>query len=834
MTKLALRSFRANTIRMVLTVLSVVLAVAFTTGTIIITDAMNRSIDDLFEGSDTDISVVADPAIGSDEKTVSMSTAENVRRVDGVTEVYPMVSASVEVLSPGRNDLVDRAEPQSASAWHDRPDGDIGFHEGQEPQAGDETALREDFAEEAGVNVGDAVSLRVGEDHHRLTVSGTFEASGITGANSGTVALLEAATARELLLGDDSAADRLYVAAEEETGQEELADTIIAEVPGDLTTTPMDQVREDSVGSLRDSVQFLSVILITFAAIALFVGGFLIVNTFSMLVAQRGKEFALLRAVGASRGQVSRVVLGEALLVGIVGAVLGIGVGVVLAGVVMNALGMAGMEIPEVDLVLTPTSIVAGAVLGVLVTTLAAYGPQRRAAKVPPVAALRDSANMAQSPLRKRSVTGTVILVAGGTGIAYGLLFSGPNSMVSVSLGALFFFVGLILIAPFLARPIVGLLSLPFPKITRASGRLARNNAIREPRRTASTALALMIGLGLVAAIGTISESASASVEDQVNRQMGADYIISSQDGTESIEEDFLTDVERVPEVDLLTSVRSSPAQLDGDDTAVISLAAGFSDTIGWEMASGDESPGRDELLISTTLADQNGWGAGEAVDAVFPDGTEETLTVVGVFEQNNLVGADSVLSERGFDHYIEDPLTNIAYATTAQPDEELTDELVELAEDSNATVMDRSTLKESNQELFSERAGLIYGLLGLSILIAALGIANTLTLSTWERTREIGLLRAVGMFRAQVQRMIWLESLVISVFGALLGIGIGVGLAVALQSVLHPLGVTVLAIPYTLLGVLMAMSMIIGIVAAVWPAWRASRVDTLKAISSQ
>lgn len=834
MLKLALRAFGANTMRMVLTVLSVVLAVAFTTGTIIITDAMNRSIDDLFEGGDSDISVVVGPAIGSDQSTVSLDTADDVRALSDVTEVYPMVSASVEVLDSGRRDLDESDAPRAASVWHERSESSVEFVEGGPPTSGEETALQDGFAQEAEVAVGDTVVLRVDDEHHRFTVSGTFEDSGIGGAGSGVIALLEAATAREVLLGDPSAADALYVEAREGVDQEELADTIPTRVSADVTATPMDQVREESVGALRDSVRFLSVILLAFAAIALFVGGFLIVNTFSMLVAQRSKEFALLRAIGAGRGQVSRLVLGEAILVGIVGAVAGIGIGILIASLVMDALDMAGMDIPPVDLVVTPTSVIAGALLGVVVTTLAAYGPQRRAAKIPPVAALRDSVNMAQRPLRTRSIVGTVILVLGGAGIAYGLVMGGADATASVSVGALLCFTGLIVIAPFLTRPIVGVLSLPFPRLSRASGRLARNNAMREPRRTAATSLALMIGLGLVAAIGTISESAMASVEDQVDRQMGADYIIRSEDGAESIDEDFLESVEAISEIDRVVPIGVSPVVIDGDATAAAALDEGFSETIGWTLAQGGDAPSRDELLISSTLADQKDWALGEEVDADFPDGTETTLTVVGVYEQNNLLGVDHVLSREGFDHYTDEPLTSIAYATAPSPDEDLTEELVDLADDSNATVMDRAALKESNQELFTQRAGLIYGLLGLSILIAGLGIANTLTLSTWERTKEIGLLRAVGMSRGQVQRMIWLESLVISVFGALLGVVIGVGLAMALQNVLHPLGVTVLAIPYGLLGVLLVMAMVIGVAAAVWPAWRASRVDVLKAVSAQ
>jgi len=554
-----------------------------------------------------------------------------------------------------------------------------------------------------------------------------------------------------------------------------------------------------------------------------------------MLVAQRSREFALLRAVGAGRGQVGAVVLAEAFGTGLVGSVVGIGGGIGLAHLIVDSLSLSGMEVPPVEPTVTPLSVVAGCALGIVVTTLAAYGPQRRAAKVPPVAALRDSATPGRRSLRPRAIAGGAVLAVGAAAVGYGLLAGGSGAVAAVGGGAALAFTGVAMLSPFLSVPVVSVLSGAFPALFGAPGRLARNNSVRDPRRTASTAMALMVGLGLVAAIGTISQSAMASVEDQVDRLMGADYVLRSSDSAESVPDAVLDDVAAESGVSRVVPVSTARAEFNGTPAALVSAEAdGLAETVNLEVVEGTADPGRDELLVNSSVAEERGWGVGSRVTAVFADGSEQDLTVAGVYADNNLLGAGYLLGARTYEEYVDEPLTNLVYVTADAADQRLTEALTGIADDAGGvSVMDRAALKEDNRELFNSRAGLVYGLLALSILIAALGIANTLTLSTWERTREIGLLRAVGMFRSQVQRMVRLESVVISVFGALLGIVVGVSLAAALQTVLTDLGVTVLAVPFDLLAVLLGLSVVLGVAAALWPAWRASRVDILRAIAT-
>ncbi|HEX7277142.1 MAG TPA: FtsX-like permease family protein, partial [Acidimicrobiales bacterium] len=584
---------------------------------------------------------------------------------------------------------------------------------------------------------------------------------------------------------------------------------------------------------------FINTFLLVFAGISLFVGAFIILNTFSILVAQRTRELALLRALGASRGQVLASVVGEAAIVGVVASAAGLGLGILVALGLKALMGGFGIDLPGGDLILKPRTVVVSMVVGELVTVLAAIGPARRAAKLPPMAALSGAGTDGGGSLRRRTVAGAIVAVAGIASLAAGLF--GDGGIELVGLGAALTFVGVALLMPLLAQPMAAGLGRPLPWmfwVRGISAKLARQNALRNPRRTASTASALTIGLGLVGCMAVLAASIVESGAAIIDKALAADYIVNTDQFSPTISTEVANRLGQQPELGAVTGLKTGEFKVDGSTT---SLYAGDPGTLprllNIDMVTGAVAAlGPGDVIVEEKTAEDKALQVGDFLPVTFARTGDQDLRVAGTYERNQLLGNYTVSTETYLENFTENldfvVLTRAA-SGFSQPQARAAVDRV--AEDfPNVQVRDQAQFKAEQKRQINQALGLVSALLGLAIIIAFLGIVNTLALSVFERTRELGLLRAVGMSRRQVRGMIRGESVIISVMGAIIGLAVGVLFGWALVADLSGEGLSELVIPVGQLAAYVVIAGVLGVLAAVFPARRAARLDVLQAISHE
>lgn len=841
-----LRNLMAHKLRLALTAISVVLGVAFVAGTLMLTDTMNSSFNNLFGDihAKTAVGVRAKAVVDSTDALgnssrgpIPESLLDEVRQVPGVAAAEGDVGGYAQLITPAGKVIKTQGAPMIGVTWSDSDLSPLRLVEGAAPAGAGEIAVDKVTAAGYGLKVGDTVQVLLKGPTQTERIVGIFS-FGSTGSLLGaTLTAFDLPTAQQLL-GAPGELDNIVVGAEPGVDHAELAQRIQAQLPAGYEALTGKQLAQEESDSIKEALGFFNVFLLVFAGIALFVGCFIIVNTFSMLVAQRTRELALLRALGASRRQVTRGVLAEALAVGVVASGAGLGLGVLVAFGLIKVLGTIGLDLGSNPLVLAPRTVIAAFAVGIVVTLVAALGPARRAATVPPVAALRDDVALPERSLRRRALVGTVSAAAGAVLMAVGLGGHSGSAAAVVGLGALAVFLGVASLSPFISRPVIKVLAAPFPKLFGAAGSLSRENARRNPRRTASTAAALMIGLALVSTMTVIGGSAKASVSKIIDRSVGADYIVHTQSGlpfTPAVAEDL----DGAPGVGDMATVRIGGAKVDGSSTHI----AGWTpSTVGplvnLDVTSGSIASLKDgDMLVMAKTATSKGWHVGDTVDVTFPKTGNVTMRIGGLFADNQLSGT-YIVSTQVFEQNFNDGqqfdqvvLFNAASGASHETVQGTVDSVAKAFP--NIEVQNQTEFKDAQKKQIDQLLGLIYALLGLAVLIAVLGIVNTLALSVFERTREIGLLRAIGMSRRQLRRMVRLESVVIAVFGALLGVALGVVFGLALVRAAADSGLDELAVPVgQLIGYLVA-AVLVGVLAALWPARRAAKLNVLKAIAT-
>jgi putative ABC transport system permease protein len=587
-------------------------------------------------------------------------------------------------------------------------------------------------------------------------------------------------------------------------------------------------------------MSFFNTFLMAFAYIALFVGMFIIYNTFSIIIAQRMREMAMLRAVGASRRQVLRSVLLESATIGAVSSAIGLGAGVLMSFGLRGLLTAVGLEIPSGDVVITGGTIATAFTVGITVTMISSIGPALRASRIAPIAALRDTAIESTATSLRRTVVGLAILGAGVTGFAAGVTGSGAGAVKLLGLGVLAATFGVFVLGPVIARPAMHLLGYP-TKVSGATGHLARENAKRNPRRSAATASALMIGVALVGFITILASSTKASTAAAVDTSLRADYIVDSGSwgdggfGT-SIEEDLGA----LPEVELISPRRSVPATVEGGTSEITAFdTATMEGIVDVGITAGAiEDVHGNGLALSSDRAAELGVGLGDTLTVGFSATGDVELTVRALFDSDLLAsgGMAEIVDLDTFEANVTDVFDRQVYVTTPDGVDAATSKAAierVLEQWPNAELQDQARFKESITEEIDMMLNLIYGLLALAVIIALIGIANTLALSVHERTRELGLLRAVGMTRLQLRTAIRWESVLISLLGTALGFALGVGGAWGITKALAEDGVTTFVIPGTQLAVIVGLAIFAGVLAALGPARRASRLNILEAIAT-
>jgi putative ABC transport system permease protein len=642
------------------------------------------------------------------------------------------------------------------------------------------------------------------------------------------------------LVGEQDRFSSIAVAAEEGVSQRQVADEIGRTLDTDGVTgvevVTGEEITEETQSDIKESLSFLTIFFLVFAIIALFVGTFVIYNSFSIIVAQRTREMALLRAIGARRRQIRRSVIVEALLVGLTGSLLGFVIGLGLATLLGSFL-----QLPSGGLAILPMSVAVAIVTGVVVTVVSAVLPAWRASRVAPLAAMREVAVDRTGRSRVRFAVGLVVLAVGLAVVISGALGSEP---ATVGVGAALVFISLVVVSPGLARPVSRLLGTPVARLRGVAGRLAKDNAGRNPKRTSATAQALMIGVGLVAFIFVINASIRASIDQTLDESFAGDFVIDTGTfGLIGLPTSVAADIEQLPDVALVSPLRFSPAKVDGGDTSVVGTNAGAFELLDLGMVEGTDELDPGQLVISQSKADSEDLAVGDELDVSFLDDRrpdrDRAATVAGIYDDTTAAGGIGSWVV-GLDDYD----AAISNATDAQVFVQLRDgvSVAEAEPEIERVVEPYATAEVQSVDEFKDALGgqldfflnLIVVLLALSVFIAVLGIGNTIALSVLERTRELGLLRAVGMRRRQVRATVRWEAMIISLFGTALGLAFGLVGGWGIVRSLRDEGFGVFEVPIGPFVGLAIVGALVGAGASVWPAWRASRLNVLDAIASE
>lgn len=843
MLRLAWRNLRARKVRMALSGISVVLGVAFVAGTLVLTATLDRVFTDLFGQTTKGVSVVVrgapafdDPGLAADPSAVPKVAADlqrTLEAVPGVAAVQADVSGYAQLVgSDGKPVSTGGAPTLGVTLATSSELEALTLREGRRPATADEVVLDVASARKGAWKVGDSVPVLLARGRQQLTVTGLVGLGDADSVGGASVIGFTLDGAKKWL-GAPGVVDDYRIAAAPGTDNARLLAEVRGVLPDGAEAVSGQTVAAEQADAISSALGFLSTALLVFAGIALFVGGFLIVNTYAMLVAQRTQELALLRALGASRGQVTRSVVAEAAIVGLLSGGVGLGLGIGLAVGLRALLGAVGVDLPAGPLVVTASTVVVSLLVGLLVTVVAAVLPARRASRIPPVAAMRADLLPPESrSLRSRSLVGAALAGVGVAGIVLGLTTA---TLSVLGLGVVSALLAVTTLSPLFASPVARALGWPVARLGGLPGRLARDNASRNPRRTSATAAALMIGLTMVTAVTVLGASLKASVSDVVGSSLGADYLLSTQN-FKGFSPDLVDRLAGLPGVEVAAGVTSTRAQVDGQVVGVDGAApAGLQKILTLDVTAGDLTGLPNGLAVSQDVSDNRGLRVGDAVPVVFGTGYRTELPVVAVFAPNGL-SSSYIVSDTTFaqgDPGALDVVAGVVAAPGADRAALHTALEAAVADFPTVQVQDRSELVQSQADQVDQLVNILTVLLLLALFIAVLGIVNTLALSVVERTRELGMLRAVGLQRSGVRRMVTLEAVIISVYGALLGVVLGAGLGWALVQGLADQGVTVFSLPAVRLVVFVLLAGVAGVLAAVLPAFRAARTSVLQAVSA-
>lgn len=847
MLRVAFKSLLARKLRLLMSTTAIVLGVGFVAGTLIFSDTLNRSFTAIFASTVGDVVVRPEGGPAGDGApstvTIPASLVDKLNRVDGAARVDGNVNAfGVYVIDDKGKPIGGQGPPAIGGNWSDAPAGHgitgLVITDGREPERAGEVVLDAKTAEKAGYDVGDKVRINTIFKQAVLdpTLVGVAEFAQGGSLNGATYAGFETATSQDLFLDGKDAFTDIWVTAEDGVSQEELRDRVATQLPDGLEAVTGDEAADEAATDLLEALSFITTFLLIFAAIALIVGSFLIVNTFSILVAQRSRELALLRAMGASKRQIKRMVRIEALVLGLIGSTIGLGLGVLLFLAIRLVFSQFGLDLTGTAMVFEPRTVLAAYAVGVVVTVVAAYFPARRTARIAPVQALRDDIALPEVTLRRRAIIGSVAIVVGAAGIAGALFGDVPRAGYVLGLSVLLVLLGVTALAPMIARPFLELSRRFYSRVFGSVGNLAGQNALRHPRRTAATASALMIGLALCTTMAIVGSSAKKSVDVSVAENFVGDYVISNILGV-PFSASVADEVEKVDGVSSVTRIRFQYLQGSFDDIVLgidpASLRTGLKVT----MDEGDLADLTDgTVVVSRNRADDDNLDVGDEVELELPVG-ETAWRVAGIYDDNPILGDGYVTNLTTFAAAGYQPSDNYVFVDVDDSADlgQVRDALdAQIADLPLVSVTDQEGLAEDQRALIDQLLTLIYGLLALALIISVLGIVNTLALSVIERTREVGLLRALGLSRRQLRLMIRLESVVIAVLGALLGVSLGVIFGVVLMKDLESQGLEVISVPVVQLLVFLLIAVVVGVLAAVFPARRAARLDVLQAIAAE
>jgi putative ABC transport system permease protein len=841
MIRATFKSLTARKLRLLLSSLSIVLGVSFVAGAFVLTDSLGKVFDDLFAtvNQHVAVDVRGDKVTSGDQGDVRVllpaSLVNTVRDVDGVKEAQGQISGSAQLVNKEGKVVTTGGAPTFGFNWYDSKLLNSGqITQGKPPTGPDEIAINAGLADRGDYKLGDKAPVLTDSPLKTYTIVGIVTFDGKKSFAGETDVFFDTATAQKVLnLGGKF--NEITVAADSGVSQTELRQRIAAVLPDKTQAITGDALAKEQASDVKQGLGFFNTFLLVFATIALFVGAFIIFNTFSMLVAQRTRELALMRALGASRGQVNRAVILEAVVVGLLSSIVGLVAGIGVAIGLKALFGVFGAQLPDAPTVVALRTVIASFLVGTVVTTIAAIMPARRASRVSPLAALREAATPDRS-LKRQTIIGSVVLVLGAAAMTKSLRDGGLQLL---GLGTLLAFVGIAMLSPLVSKPIAAGVGKLFSR--KLPGRLGRENAVRNPRRTAATAAALMIGLALISAVTVLGSSLKASVAKTISGAVSADFVLNTQ--SLGFPDAVLQQAASEPGVANVAGVKVDGMQLCDNAScthakqvgATAFPASALGDLVNITKVAGSVDLKPNTVLISENAAKSDKLKPGDPVTVQFARSKPEKLTVGGTFKTNQLIGDYLVDASKAKDFSTQRNVAALVSVNDPKDVPTVRKELDKaLAAYPNITVQDQSEFVDQTQGQVNQIVTIINILLGLSVIIALLGVINTLALSVIERTRELGLLRAIGMARKQVKRMIRVESVLICTFGGLLGLVVGTIFGVALQQALKGDGVTELGFPVFTLLIYLVCAALAGAVAAALPARRASRLNVLQAIATE
>ena len=859
MFRLAVKMTLARTGRLVLTSLAVILGTAFLSGTFVFRDTINQTFDRLFADVFRDVDAYVRSTTfleldfgGEQRAATPVAVLDAVRNVEGVTSATGDIQAFARVIGKDGTPLGSEgngpptfggiASSDSAGLWS--------ITSGRLPVGPNEVILDKATAENGAFVVGDSVRVVAVRGAREFTLVGIASYGDISSPGGATFALFDQPTASEFLL-QPGFVDAILVEGDDSVGDDVLAKRIDAALPTELRLETLTgaEITAEVQGQIKDVLNIFSTFLIIFSYIALGIGSFVIYNVFSITAAQRQRENALLRAIGASRRQVSRALLIESTAMGIVGSVIGFGIGILLSQMLNALLKATGFEVPTQGLAISPNSFINTLIAGVVVTISAAWFPARRAGRVPPLAALRDTALDTAGSISRRVVIGLVLVAAGGVGM-FAAMNDAPVQVLG--LGVLGVFSGILVLGPAIARPVALFIGLPVAKLRGASGVMARQNAARNPKRTSRTAAPVLLGVALVTAFTALAASIRSEIRDTFGNAFSGDIALTvDSQGFGGIP---LTITDQIAELDGVaqatgvgfTSVRLIDPNEPASTTQASAAQRGvFVQTINpatigglfdLGVTQGDlGSLGADGIFVDAERAESKGWDIGTRLKIIRVDGVEVNAEVRG-FVSGDTSFANYVASRDMFADApspIFDAFVYIKVAPGAVFGD-VRDRVAAISSDAGiGTLQTKDEFIDDQAAQINQVLALIYGLLGLSIIIAIVGIVITLLLSVFERRREIGLLRAVGMTKSQVRTTVRWESVITSLLGAVSGVVLGIVMGIVVVAALSDEGDITFRLPVNETLWIVVISFVLGVVAAVYPAWRATKVNVVEAIAA-
>ena len=852
MWRITLKGVAAHRLRYALTALAVLLGVAFISGTYVLTDTMNHTFDNLYnqiyQGTAAVVRATQPFNPGANftdqRQRIDASLATTVRNVPGVQAVSVTIDGYAQLV--GKNGktigMASNGPPTLGEAWTDvtalnpmrlLPGG-------QPPRGPGQAVIDKHSADVGGFTVGDKVRVLTQTGPGTYTITGIATWGSADSPLGATITAFDPATAARVL-GQPGKVNAINAQAAPGVSP----DTLVTRIQQAIHTPGIEVVSGASITaegqqSVHQVMSVVSVFLLSFGFIALFVGSFVIFNTFSIIVAQRLRELALLRAVGASRRQVTQAVLGESLIIGLVASAAGVGAGIGLAVVLKAALSGLGFDLPAAGLLITSRTVIVGIAVGTLITVISAIAPARRAGRIPPVAALQEVAAEPRQLPARRAVLASVLLAVGIAVLFTGLFAHIGNRMPLVGAGAAAVFIGVSVFGPFAARPASRVIGAPLAR-QGATGMLGQRSAMRNPSRTSATAAALMVGVALVSLTSVLASSMKSSAASTIDSALRADFVVSSgapAGGASGFSPGLERSLATLPQVSSVAGVRSGVVKVFSGVTPMVAVdpakaAPLFNVGVTQGSLAAMTPTG---IAVSSQAASDHRLHLGSPVAITYPTTGTKTYTVQAIYRVRDIAG-DYVLPLAAAQANFPSALDTVAFVklapgVTTSAARPAIDRV--LAAYPNATLQDQAQYKASYSAQVDQLLNLVYGLLGLSVAIALIGIANTLALSIYERTRELGLLRAVGTTRGQLRSMVRAEALVISTFGALEGLVLGSLLGWAIVAAMRSQGVTTLVFPVPQLLIVAALAALAGLAAAISPSRRAAKLNILQAVTTE